>query len=105
MLTITERAANQIRVARQADATGMALRIAASREPDGSIAYTMGFDDAQAQDTRITVHGVEVVVGITSVELLQGAVLDYVELEPGDFRFIFMNPNDPHYVPPTRDGT
>ena len=32
---------------------------------------------------------------------MEGATLDYVEIEPGDFNFIFMNPNDPSYVPPT----
>ena len=32
--------------------------------------------------------------------LLNGVVLDYVEMSPGEFQFIFMNPNDPHYVPP-----
>ena len=46
---------------------------------------------------------VEVVVGPASTELLTEAVLDYVELEPGDFQFIFMNPSDPHYVPPKGD--
>ena len=32
--------------------------------------------------------------------LLKGTVMDYVEMEPGDFRFIFLNPNDDHFVPP-----
>jgi iron-sulfur cluster assembly protein len=27
--------------------------------------------------------------------------MDYVEIEPGQFRFIFLNPKDPHYTPPT----
>jgi iron-sulfur cluster assembly protein len=42
-----------------------------------------------------------------SVELLKGATLDFVELEPGQFNFIFMNPNDPEYVPPkeSQDGS
>jgi iron-sulfur cluster assembly protein len=29
--------------------------------------------------------------------------LDYVELTPGDFRFIFMNPKDANYSPPKED--
>jgi iron-sulfur cluster assembly protein len=104
MMTITEQAAQQIRVAAgNSDAQGLALRVAARRNRDGSIAYAMGFDTPEDQDTRITVHGVEVVVGPTSTELLAEAVLDYVELEPGDFQFIFMNPNDPNYVPPKGD--
>lgn len=101
MLTITEHAAKQIRAAaKQGHMEGMALRIAAKRKPDGGIEYAMGFDDIDGKDTRISVHGVDVIVAGTSTELLKDAVLDYVELEPGDFQFIFMNPNDAHYVPP-----
>jgi iron-sulfur cluster assembly protein len=101
MMIVTEQAAEQIRAAAaQGEAQGMALRVAARRNPDGSIAYAMGFDAVVDNDTRISAHGVELVVGPTSTELLAEAVLDYVELEPGDFQFIFMNPNDPHYVPP-----
>jgi iron-sulfur cluster assembly protein len=39
-------------------------------------------------------------------ELLEGMTLDYVELEAGDFRFIFVNPNDvPAAAPePTATG-
>ena len=33
--------------------------------------------------------------------LLAGTTLDYVELQPGVRSFIFLNPNDPGYVPPT----
>ncbi len=104
MMTITEHAAQQIRAAAgDSDARGLVLRVAARRNPDGSIAYAMGFDAADDKDTRINAHGVEVVVGPASTELLTEAVLDYVELEPGDFQFIFMNPSDPHYVPPKGD--
>jgi len=34
-----------------------------------------------------------------SHELLEDATLDFVELEPGQFNFIFMNPLDPNYSP------
>ena len=104
MMTITEPAARKIRAAASdSDAQGLALRVAARRNPDGSIAYAMGFDETDESDTRIDAYGVEVVVGPSSTELLAETVLDYVELEPGDFQFIFMNPNDPHYVPPKGD--
>ena len=104
MMTITEQAAQQIRAAAGgSDTQGLALRVAARRKPDGSIAYAMGFDTADDKDARVNAHGVEVVVAPTSAELLTEAVLDYVELEPGDFQFIFLNPNDPHYVPPKQD--
>lgn len=101
MLTITEHAAKQIRAAaKQGRMEGMALRVAAKRKPDGAIEYAMGFDDIDGKDTRISAYGVDIVVAATSTELLKDTVLDYVELEPGDFQFIFMNPNDAHFVPP-----
>lgn len=31
---------------------------------------------------------------------LDECTLDFVELNPGDWQFIFLNPADPHYVPP-----
>jgi iron-sulfur cluster assembly protein len=34
-------------------------------------------------------------------ELLNGMTLDYVELEPGDFQFIFLNPNDAGFQQPS----
>ena len=37
----------------------------------------------------------------TSRPLLEGTTIDYVELEPGEFQFIFMNPNDANYSPPS----
>ncbi|GMQ90316.1 MAG: hypothetical protein BMS9Abin10_0682 [Gammaproteobacteria bacterium] len=101
MITVTENAAAQIRgAARQGGMEGMALRIAAKRKPDGSIDYAMGFDDITDHDTRISAHGVDIVVTQTSAALLENTVLDYVELKPDGFEFIFMNPNDPGYVAP-----
>ena len=103
MITLTERAAKQIRIAaKDGGMEGMALRIAASRKPDGAIDYAMGFDDIRDSDIRIPVHDVDVVVDPQYTDLLDGCVLDYVELEPGSSQFIFMNPNDPHYIPPKK---
>jgi len=98
---ITETAARQVlESATQGGMAGIPLRIAAKRNADGSIAYAMGFDEAKANDSRVEMHGVEVVVAPTSTELVQGMTIDYVEMEPGQSSFIFMNPNDPHYIPP-----
>lgn len=105
MITITEQATKQVRIATEQGGTeGMALRIAAKRKPDGGIEYAMGFDDIDDKDTRVSANGIDVVIAATSTELLRDAVLDYVELEPGNFQFIFMNPNDTHYVPPKEKG-
>lgn len=95
MITVTTEAAAQIReAAAQNDAEGLALRIAARREFDGSIQYGMGFDDIKEDDTCIDSEGVKVLVAPDHAELLSGSTLDFVEMQPGDFRFIFINPND-----------
>jgi len=39
------------------------------------------------------------VVGAVSNPLLRGTIIDYVELDPGKFEIIFVNPNDPNYKP------
>ncbi len=101
-LIVTESAAQQILASvPEGGQQTVDLRIAAKRKEDGSIEYAMGFDEPQKEDTRIHWHGVNVVVGPTSTELLSGTTLDYVELEEGKHEFIFMNPNDPNYSPPT----
>lgn len=101
MITVTEEAAKQIKLsAKQGKAEGMPLRIAASRNEDDSIHYGMGFDDSKEDDISVTSEGIEIVVSPISAELLNNTVLDFVELEPGKHQFIFMNPNDPNYVPP-----
>lgn len=84
---------------------GLAMRIAASRNPDGSIHYGMGFDENNLdEDTRLNTEGVDLVISKTSEALLTGMTLDYVEIEPGKHQFIFMNPNDPNYKAPEEAG-
>jgi len=102
MITITSAAADQIRTsADQGGMQGLAMRIAAKRDPDGSIHYGMGFDDNELDgDIHVTSAGIDVVISDASKILLDGMTLDYVEIEPDTFQFIFMNPNDVNYVPP-----
>ncbi len=95
MITVTPSAAKQIRIAAtQSDADEMGLRIAARRDADGGIHYVMGFDEARNDDIVVPSEGVALVVSPAHRELLEGLTLDYVEYEAGDFRFIFVNPND-----------
>ena len=104
MFKVTKAAASQIKSsAHSGDAEELALRIAATRKPDGAIEYQMGFDEVGVEDMLINSRGVDLVFAKPQKELLNGVVLDYVEIEPGEFRFIFMNPNDPHYRSPTED--
>ena len=101
MITITPNAAEHIRnSAKQGNMMGMPLRVACQKQEDGSFHYAVGFDDQHQQgDETYTSEGIDLVVGLTSVPLLRGTVIDYVELEPGQFEVIFMNPNDPNYKP------
>ena len=101
MFTVTRAAAKEIRrAATSGDMEELALRVAATRTGDGGIDYRMGFDDVGAGDALLSTNGVDVVIAAADKALLSGAVLDYVEVEAGDHRFIFLNPNDPHHRPP-----
>jgi iron-sulfur cluster assembly protein len=74
------------------DAAGLALRVAARQEADGSIAYGMGFDEVAPDDEPLGVEGLTVVVAAGCEPLLDGTVLDFVELSPGAFHFVFIPP-------------
>jgi len=92
MFTLTPAAATQIqRAATESGAQGMALRIAARPEPDGSVHYGMGFDDAADSDMKLDLAGVAVLIADHCQDLLDDTVLDFVELQPGEFNFIFMD--------------
>ncbi len=102
MFKLTTAAAEQVLVAaKQGGAEGMSLRLAAQRNPDGSIDYRMGFDAVTEDDIRMNCDGIDVVMTPEQVPLLDQATMDYVEIEPGQFHFIFLNPKDPNYQPPT----
>jgi iron-sulfur cluster assembly protein len=105
MFTVTQRAATQILIsAQQNNLTGLALRLAPQRNPDGSIEYNkMGFDQINAEDIHLTCEGIDIVFEPIYKELLNGAIMDFVEIEPGYFSFIFLNPNDPNYIPPNEE--
>jgi len=104
VIKVTQAAARQINeAARQGGSEGLALRLAATRKPDQSLDYQMGFDERKEADVHITSEGIDIVVAQQYRVLLEGTLLDYVELEPGDWRFIFMNPNDANYTPPQEE--
>lgn len=92
MFTLSSAAARQIRQAASASgAQQMVLRIAAKLDADGSLQYGMGFDEPKEEDMKLEIEGVAVVIGGESQELLFDTLLDYVELTPGEFNFIFSN--------------
>lgn len=98
MFNLTPSAAEQIlnaAAAQQADSDlPPHLRVAAKVE-EGEIVYGMGFDDEREHDVVIESNGVTLLIAPRSHELLEGATLDFVELRPGEFQFVFINPNDP----------
>ena len=98
---MTEQAAARIREQLPEDEGGLALRVAVRKLGDGSFQYAMGFDmESREGDQKFSLRKVPVVVGADSLALAKGMTVDFVELEPGEKQFIFLNPNDPAYVPP-----
>jgi len=89
MITITQAAAERIRMsAADSGVETPVLRVAAKLAADGTIDFGMGFDQSRAGDTTAEIDGIFVVVAEPSRELVDGATLDFVEMQPGDFRFI-----------------
>ncbi len=104
MFKVTPQAAEQVKVAAEQGGTvGMPLRLAAQQRPDGSIDYRMGFDEGTEDDIRFSSEGVQIVMAPEYVPLLDSATLDFVEMEAGEQQFIFLNPKDPTYVPPSEN--
>ena len=105
MIIITPQAAEQIRKSAQQTGPGNAcLRVAARLDDKGAIEYGMGFDDKAAGDAQVVTNDITILIASGSAELLTGATLDYVEINPGEQRFIFINPNDPSHKPPKPAG-
>ena len=101
MINVTTEAAKQIRhSAKESNLEGLPLRIAGTKQDDGSIHYGMGFDDINEGDTSYQSEGIEIIVSEESIDVLEGTTIDYVEIEPGKPQFIFLNPNDANYKPP-----
>jgi iron-sulfur cluster assembly protein len=92
VFTLTPNAAARVRQAAvEGGMQDLALRVAARREPDGSITYGMGFDEpGEGERPSLLGEGVTVLIAAGSRPLLQDTELDFVELEPGQFNFIFV---------------
>lgn len=105
MITLTPAAIEQVKnAAAQGGIEGQALRLAARKNSDGSMEYGMGFDEPTDDDLAFKFGDIEVVMGGEFGPLLNGTTIDYVELEPGQFHFIFMNPNDANYQAPEENS-
>jgi len=78
----------------QSDADEMGLRIAAWRDPDVSDSQVMGFHEARNDELVDSVEGIVLAVSPAQRDRLDGMTIDHCEFEAGDFRFIFVYPND-----------
>ena len=102
MIFISPQAAAQIR--KSAPRSGGAeiyLRLAARLGDKGALEYGMGLDEKADGDLEAVSQGINILIAPRSAELLAGATLDYVEINPGESRFIFINPNDASHKPPS----
>lgn len=95
--TVTPSAAEQIKKSMPEGETP-ALRIAAKMTDDG-VEVGMGFDEQREFDLEIVTNGVNVLIGANSRDLLDGVTLDFVEIEPGQFNFIFIPPESQSPAP------
>lgn len=100
MITVSKAAAEQIKEsAKQSNAEGLGLRLAAQQKEDGTLDYVMGFADRDMDDdVFFETEGVKIIVSAGCYELLKNTELDYVKLDDvEEMQFIFKNPNDPAY--------
>jgi iron-sulfur cluster assembly protein len=96
---LTPAAAEQIRRAAQGENAGLDFRVAAKHGTAGALVYGMGFDVARENDAAAESEGVTVLVAPPSQALLAGATLDFVEVAPGEFQFVFLHPEVPAETP------
>lgn len=101
MITITKRAAEEIKLSTQnPDTQDLLMRFAIDETKKG-FRYLMGFDERSDGDIHLKSNGIEYVLSYSQKALLTGMVVDFDEINTEDgYGFIFMNPNDPNYQPP-----
>jgi len=105
MFILSPAAAEQIKEsAKQNQSEGLALRVAAKKNVDGSIHYGVGFEDnTKEEDLAFKSHDITILIAPQSIELLNGTEMDYVEMDNKEMQFIFKNPNDPNYTSEDKD--
>ena len=93
MFTMTPAAAEQIARAAAEQPAGNGqpmLRVAAKYdENDGELVYGMGFDEEREDDLTLDAGGIGILISPRSQPLLENTTLDFTEVQPGEFQFIF----------------
>ncbi len=59
--------------------------------PMAAVQYGMGFDEPADSDLKLNLEGVNIVIGTDYQALLEDTTLDFVELDSGEFNFIFID--------------
>jgi len=94
MFQLTPAAAEQILRAAEVQGDEPSLRVAAKIDDDGERVYGMGFDEERESDLVVNCEGVQILISPRSQHLLAATTLDFVELHPGEFQFVFRNEGD-----------
>ncbi len=101
MFKLTPTAAEQILRAAEIQDDEPSLRVAVRIDEDGELVYGMGFDEEREHDLVLDCEGVQILISPRSQQLLVGTTLDFVELKPGEFQFIFVGGEESACAPPT----
>jgi len=105
MIKVSDAVAKQVSISLEqmggADAPlEVPLRIAITVQENGAFHYNMGFDsNIKEDDKTFDEKRITFVVDAVTLSLIGGMEMDYVEID-GEMKIVFLNPNDPHYVPP-----
>ncbi len=105
MIKVSENAYRQILDAMEkADASSLGLRLAARKGEGGDFEYIMGFDEVKPDDVVTREREVTIMYAPDMDELLSGTTLEFDVIDEGsEPQFIFLNPNDPSFVPPAEE--
>lgn len=92
MMTVSENAAQQIKkVQTDTHSEGKCLRVGVVDGGCNGHEYQLGFDDEADGDAKFETNGITLVVDETSLQMLDGLEIDFVESLEGS-AFVFNNP-------------
>lgn len=92
MITLTELAAEKVRLLGAQEGKVGPLRVFVTGGGCAGYSYGMAFDEVREDDEVVEQHGVQIVIDRESLPLLRGATIDYVESLTGS-GFTIDNPN------------
>ena len=92
-ISLTESAATRVKTFLSSRGHGVGLRIGVRKTGCSGFAYVVNYaDEANPSDLMFEDHGVKVFVDPSSIELIDGTVVDFVKQGLNE-AFRFLNPN------------